>query len=134
MSIEIRAFFESYRNAFNALDGEAVAKLYAVPSGIASDTGYEHWPAYEPIRDNMVALCKLYKDNGYVQATFEPETFLQQGEQYAMADLRWHIERSGGQLPWEFNTTYNLMRTAQGWRVLLCTAYSEKRLNAKSGT
>jgi ketosteroid isomerase-like protein len=134
MSTEIRAFFESYRNAFNALDGEAVARLYAVPSGIASDTGYEHWPAYEPIRDNMVALCKLYKDNGYVHATFEPEAFLQQGEQYAMADLRWRIERSGGQPPWEFNTTYNLMRTAQGWRVLLCTAYSEKRLNVESGT
>jgi ketosteroid isomerase-like protein len=129
MPADIRAFFESYRSAFNALDGEAVAKLYAVPSGIASDTGYEHWPAYEPIRDNMVALCKLYKENGYVQASFEPETCLQQGEQYAMADLRWRIERSGGQPAWEFNTAYNLMRTAEGWRVLLCTAYSEKRLN-----
>jgi hypothetical protein len=32
MPLEIRQFFERYRDAFNALDGEAVATLYAVPS------------------------------------------------------------------------------------------------------
>ncbi len=130
MTTEIRAFFETYRDAFDALDGEAVARLYAVPSGIASDTGYEHWPTFEPIRENMVALCQLYKENGYLNARFEPERFIEQGEQYAIADVRWHIERSNGQLPWQFNTTYNLIRTSEGWRVLLCTAYSERRLNA----
>ncbi len=130
MTTEIRAFFEAYRNAFDALDGEAVARLYAVPSGIASDTGYEHWPAFEPIRENMVALCQLYKANGYLNARFEPERFIEQGEQYAIADVRWHIERSNSQPAWQFNTTYNLIRTGEGWRVLLCTAYSERRLNA----
>lgn len=130
MPREIRTFFEAYRNAFDALDGEAVARLYAVPSGIASDTGYEHWLAFEPIRDNMVALCQLYKANGYLNAQFEPEGFIEQGEHYAIADVRWQIERSNGQPPWQFNTTYNLIRTGEGWRVLLCTAYNEERLNA----
>lgn len=130
MPTDIHAFFESYCTAFNALDGGAVAGLYAVPSGIALDTGYKHWPDYESIRDNMVALCKLYKDNGYGKATFEPISFIQQGEQYAVADIRWHIERTGGKSAWVFNTTYNLIRTRAGWRILLCTAYSEIRLNA----
>jgi ketosteroid isomerase-like protein len=126
---DIQAFFDRYRAAFNALDGEAIARLYAVPSGIASDTGYQHWPAYEPIRDNMVALCQLYRDNGYTEARYQVASFLLQGEQYALADLRWSIERKADQPPWVFNTTYNLVRTADGWRVLLCTAYSEQRLN-----
>ena len=129
MPAEIRAFFEHYREAFNLLDGEAVARLFAVPSGIASDSGYTHWPAYEPIRANMVALCALYRKNGYVSASFEPAAFLAQGENYAVADISWNIERSGQREPWRFNTTYNLMRTAEGWRVLLCTAYSEKSLD-----
>jgi hypothetical protein len=129
MPEEIRAFFDSYCAAFNALDGEAVARLYAVPSGIASDTGYVLWQSYELIRENMVALCRLYEDNGYVRATFAPAWFLGQGEQYAVADLRWHIERANGADAWEFNTTYNLMRTSDGWRVLLCTAYSETPLD-----
>jgi hypothetical protein len=129
MPAEIRAFFEHYREAFDRLDGEAVARLFAVPSGIASDSGYTHWPTFEPIRANMVALCALYRENGYASAMFEPVTFLAQGENYAIADISWNIERSGQREPWRFHTTYNLMRTAEGWRVLLCTAYSEKGLN-----
>jgi len=127
---EIRAFFELYREAFDRLDGEAVALLYAVPSGIASDSGYTHWPAFEPIRANMVALCELYREHGYASATFEPVAFLAQGENYAVADISWNIERTEQRESWRFNTTYNLTRTRDGWRVLLCTAYSEKKLNA----
>ena len=131
MPTEIREFFEHYRDAFNRLDGEAVARLYAVPSGIASDTGYTHWPTFEPIRDNMVTLCQLYKENGYAGASYQPGVFLLQGEDFAVADVSWSIERTEGREPWCFNTTYNLMHTAEGWRVLLCTAYSEQKLQAR---
>ena len=134
MPTEIRALFERYRVAFDALDGEAVARLYAVPSGIASDTGYEHWATFDHVRENMVSLCQLYRENGYVAASFEQASYLEQGEHFAIADLRWNIERSNGLKPWQFNSTYNLMRTAEGWKVLLCTAYSEKRLNAARAT
>jgi ketosteroid isomerase-like protein len=123
---EIHAFFESYRDAFNALDGDAVARLYALPCGIASDAGYEHWTSFEAIRDNMAALCRRYRDDGFVAASFEPGRCIDQGERFAVADLRWTIQRST-QAPSRFGTTYNLIRTAQGWKVLLCTAYSEKR-------
>jgi hypothetical protein len=132
MPAEIRAFFESYRRAFNALDGDLIARLYAVPSGIASDGGYEHWPSFESIRENMVALCKLYRENGYVEATFEPGAFIEQSERFAVADVRWSIERTEAQLPLRFSTTYNLMRTPEGWKVLLCTAYSEKPLDTQN--
>lgn len=130
MPTEIRTFFEQYREAFDRLDGDAVARLYAVPSGIASDSGYTHWSSFEPIRQNMAALCELYRKNDYASAAFDPVAFLGQGENYAVADILWNIERSGQREPWRFNTTYNLMRTAEGWRVLLCTAYSERKLNA----
>lgn len=130
MTADISEFFEQYCAAFNRLDGEAVARLYAVPSGIASDKGYTHWASFEPVRSNMVALCELYRANGFSSARFEEASFLAQGENCAVADLSWHIERTDGLAPWKFNTTYNLIRVAEGWRVLLCTAYEEKRLDA----
>jgi hypothetical protein len=130
MPAEILAFFEQYRDAFNRLDGDGVAHLYAVPSGIASDTGYTHWPTFESIVANMVALCRRYQENGYARAEFEPGAFLSQGDDFAIADLSWCIERTEGRAPWRLGTTYNLIRTKEGWRVLLCTAYSEKKLDA----
>lgn len=131
MNQDIRDFLEQYRDAFNLLDGEAVARLYAVPSGIASDKGCTHWASFEPVRDNMVALCELYRKNGFSKASFEVASFLAQGDRFAIVDLSWRIDRVDGQAPWKFNTTYNLIRTAEGWRVLLCTAYEEKRLDSR---
>lgn len=130
MPDEIRAFFDRYRDAFNALDSEAVARLYAVPSGILSGQQYTHWPAFEPIAENMSALCKLYAEHGFSSASYEPSALIEQGERCAVVDLSWVIERTDGQEPWRFNRTYNLLRTSEGWRVLLCTAYEEARLNA----
>lgn len=130
MPTEIRRFFEQYRDAVNLLDGRAVARLYAVPSGIAQDRKFTYWPEYEPIHNNnMTALCDLYRQRGYVTAEFEPTAFLQQGEDYAVADLSWKIIWSTGAQPWQFSTTYNLVRAEEGWRVLLCTAYSESTLH-----
>ena len=132
MPREIRAFFENYRDAFNALDGHAIAELYAVPSGIAQDAAYTHWPSRQPVAQNMIALCKIYADKGFVHADFEPAQFIDQGTNHAVADILWRIDWSGGQEPWRFKTTYNLIRTAQGWRVQLCTAYAEATLHQAS--
>ena len=133
MPREISEFFERYRDAFNALDGNAVAEFYAEPSGIAQNGVYTHWPQRQPVMENMNALCKLYRDRGFVRAGFEPHQFIAQGADYAVADVQWRIDWNNGQAPWTFKTTYNLVRTAQGWKVLLCTAYAEAALfNAAS--
>ena len=129
MPLEIRAFVERYRDAFNALDGRAVAELYAEPSGIAQDAVYTHWSSRESVAQNMDALCALYQSKGFVRAAFEPRQFIDQGTHHAVADLEWRIDWNEGQEPWLFQTTYNLLRSAQGWKVLLCTAYSESALH-----
>jgi ketosteroid isomerase-like protein len=128
MPRDIREFFDNYRDAFNALNGSSVAELYAEPSGIAQDGKYTHWPERELVAENMKALCELYKDKGFIRADFEPCQFIAQGEMYAVADIQWRIDWNE-QEPWRFKTTYNLARTDQGWKVLLCTAYSEAALH-----
>ena len=128
MPHEIRAFFESYRDAFNALDGKAVADLYAEPSGIAQDGIYTHWHERGTVAENMTALCSLYKDKGFLHADFEAGQFIDQGDAHAVADVLWRIDWAGGQDPWRFKTTYNLVRVSGIWQVLLCTAYSEPAL------
>ena len=129
MPRDVAQFFEQYRDAFNRLDGGAVADLYCVPSGIVSDVGLTTWDSRDPIAKNMGALCDLYRANGFKQAAFETSHFFAQGNEFVVADLAWTIEREGGADPWCFRTTYNLRRMVEGWRVILCTAYEEQRLN-----
>ena len=132
MPKDIAAFFDRYREAFNALDGDAVAQLYAEPSAIAQGGKFTYWPTRAPVRENMAALCALYRERGYVRASYEPGHFLAQGPDHAIADLRWRIDWTSDQEPWEFNTTYNLVRGTEGWQVQVCTAYTEDKLHQGS--
>lgn len=122
---ETRAFFDRYRAAFNALDGDAVADLWHSPSGIADRRGFTVWADDAPMRDNMHRLCDVYRGNGYARADFELLQHLSLGADHAVANLQWRLWRSDGSLLQAFRTGYQLARTADGVRVLTCTAYEE---------
>lgn len=124
----IREFLDRYRDAFDRLDGDAVARLYAVPSGIVTRAGHLSWSDFESIRDNMIRLCEQYRSHGYRRARYEPASFILQGERNAVVDVAWCVERGPGAADWRFHTTYNLMHDRSGWKVLLCTAYEEQPL------
>ena len=127
MTDELLAFFARYRDAFNRLDGEAVAALYAEPSAIAQHGVVTHWPDRAAVAANMVALCAQYRGRGFVSAAFEPGLHLPLGEHDAVVTLQWRITGAPGAHDELFRTAYHLTRTPQGWRVLLCTAYEESR-------
>ena len=73
---EVQAFFETYREAFNRLDGDAVADLWHTPSAItntrsgAATAQLTLWPDDAPMRANHRALCEIYRGNGYHHADF----------------------------------------------------------------
>jgi len=127
---ETHAFFSRYRDAFNALDGDAVADLWhAGGSGIADSQGgcgrLTWWPHDVPMRANHHALCAHYRQAGYASASFNIDQCVPLGPDHAFARLQWTLRRADGSLLQRFGTGYQLLRTAQGPRVLLCTAYQE---------
>ena len=72
---EVQAFFETYRDAFNRLDGDAVADLWHTPSAITNSgeaaAQLTWWSEDEPMRANHRALYGLYRSSGYQRAEFE---------------------------------------------------------------
>jgi hypothetical protein len=131
---EVLDFFGRYRDAFNALDGDAVADLWHTPSSIAdSETGLDGkrvarvtlWNEDAPKRKNMRALCDVYMLNDYARAEFEFEHLLELGANHAFVNVWWKLWRKDGSLLQEFRTAYQLLRTAKGLRVLMATAYEE---------
>ncbi len=127
--VETQAFFEAYREAFNRLDGDAVADLWHSASGITDSLAgcgrITWWPQDAPMRANHHALCELYRNNGYHHADFQIEQHLPLGPQHAFAHLHWTLKRADGSVLQQFHTGYQLMRTAAGPKVLLAVAHQE---------
>jgi hypothetical protein len=123
--VSLLSFFGGYRDAFNTLDGDAVAALWHTPSGIAQDGGVTWWADAQPMRDNMAALCELYRTAGFARTDFELKAAHKLGPQFAFADVQWTIWRADSTVLQRFGTAYQLIHIPPGWRVLLCTAYQE---------
>ena len=128
---EVQTFFETYRDAFNRLDGDAVADLWHTPSAITDTRGGEAsacltlWSDDAPMRANHRALCDLYRHGQYDHADFRVVDCISLGKNHAFAHLHWSLRRRDGSLLQDFHTGYNLLRTATGPKVFLATAYQE---------
>jgi hypothetical protein len=128
---ETQAFFETYRDAFNRLDGDAVADLWHSSSGITDSGGTDGsarltwWNDDAPMRANHRALCDDYRGNDYQRADFQLVEHVPLGQNHAFAHLHWVLQRHDGSTLQQFHTGYQLMRTAQGPRVLLAVAHQE---------
>ena len=127
---ETQTFFEVYRDAFNRLDGDAVADLWNDRSAITSRGAdgvatLAWWSDEAPMRANHRALCDVYRQAGYDHADFVIEQHLPLGPDHAFAHLHWRLWRLDGSLLQQFHTGYQLMRTAVGVRVLMVVAHQE---------
>jgi hypothetical protein len=136
---QVLAFFRRYRTAFDRLDGDAVAALWHAPSAIADTApGSSHarvtaWADARAMRDNMLALCGLYRDNGYHRAEFELTGHLPLGRDQAFALLNWTLLRRDASVLNSFATGYHLVRGESGVRVLTAAAYQENIGKVKKG-
>ena len=70
MPKHIRAFFDSYRDAFNQLDGHAVSAHYDIPAMIAHAGGNGVFVDIEALNANNIALCAQYANGGFLGAEF----------------------------------------------------------------
>lgn len=122
---EVVGFFQAYRDAFNSLNGDAVAELWHVPSGITDRRSTVWWTDDAPMRANHHALCDIYRGLNYGRADPRITAFHPLGEDHAFADVRWTLRRQDGSILQQFGTGYHLIRGPQGPQVLLCTAYEE---------
>ena len=126
---EAHEFFERYRDAFNRLDGDAVAELWHTSSGIADSKGgigqLTWWSEDAPMRANHRALCELYRHNDYDRADFHIVDHLTMGAHHSFSRLHWSLKRADGSLLQQFHTCYQLMRTAKGPKVPMATASEE---------
>jgi hypothetical protein len=132
---EVADFFDRYRAAFDTLDGDAVADFWHVPCAIASSLANDAqasltwWHEDAPMRDNMRALCAVYRHGGYARAAFELRSLTPMGPHHVFADVAWTLRRGDRSVLQAFRTGYQLMRGEHGLRVLLCIAHDED-LNA----
>lgn len=125
----ITDFLSRYRDAFCRLDGVDVAALCDSPLTIISTEGTSVYADASAARANMVALCDVYRQSGFIETTYEVIAHVSQSPDFHWVDVEWCIHRAAdAPRPTErFRTSYQLGKRAGDWRVCSITAYAEQR-------
>ena len=123
--LDITHFFDSYCLSYNQLNASCIAAHFAKPSGIAQQGQYSHFAENAALLNNMQALCEHYRQDNFINACYQISTFFPQGPFHCIANITWTITRTKPHLPTQFQTTYNLIKQQNDWRIQLCTAYQE---------
>ncbi len=126
MPADLHAFFDSYRNAFNRLDGRAVSAHYDCPAMIVDSGGNSVYLDAAALDANNLALCAHYEKDAFVRTDFAERNCLTLGDQFCVVDLAWTITRKD-RSPQQFNTAYSLAKRDGHWKVAAVTAYEERR-------
>jgi len=121
MAAAVESLIHEYARRYSSRDVDGVTEL-CLWSFVAMREGAAiHLADRDAVRDHFTAMIDAYRDAGY--ASFAPVTIdtRRLGDRAAFATVRWHALDREGQVARDTQTTYHLLATPDGWRILTYT-------------
>lgn len=122
---EMTTFFEQYAARYMASDVEAISALYEAPLLAIREGRAIHLPDRTAVREHLAELMTAYRNAGAARADVVELDVAPLGKSGAMATVHWHVLNEAGALRRDFRTTYHLLRTDEGWRILSYTNHDD---------
>ena len=122
LASEVRAFFDEYNEAFASIDGQRIAGLYHVPTITMRGDGSIHClQSRDELARFFQGVGDTYQKDGYSTGLFSNLQVSPIGGQSALATMDWELLRRDGSLIRKWRQSYNLAKTASGWKILVST-------------
>ena len=122
LEVEMSAFLNKYNKTFATYDGDQIAKLYCVPTITMRADGSIHcFQSHDEIARFFQGVVDTYRREGAVGGTPHDVVAIPIGERSALATVTWKNLRPDGGVARQWRQSYNVVRFAEGWRILATT-------------
>src|SRR5215213_8307402 len=121
MTVTIDSLIHEYARRYSAREVDGVTELCLWPFVAIREGAAIHLAHRDAVRDHFTTMINAYRDAGY--ASFAPVTIdtRRLGDRAAFATVRWRALDGEGQVARDTQTTYHLLATPDGWRILSYT-------------
>jgi hypothetical protein len=121
MTAAIDSLIRDYAGRYSARDVDGVTNLCLCPFLAIREGVPIHLADRVALRGHFTAVIDAYRDAGY--ASFAPAAIdtRELGEPAAFTTVRWHALDTDGKVARDTQTTYHLLETPDGWRILSYT-------------
>jgi uncharacterized NTF2-like protein DUF6841 len=118
---ELAEFFAEYAARYMASDVDAISAVYEAPLLAVREGRAIHLPDRTAVREHLAELMNAYAAAGAARADVAELDVLPLGTSSAIATVRWEVLDAAGTLLRDFRSTYQLLHTDGGWRILSYT-------------
>ena len=119
---EMSDFFGRQYDEAWKVDGNEIAKLYCAPTITVRGDGSIHClQSQNELAQFFQGVLDTYRSQGFAGGTIHDLMVVPIGERSALATIKWKILRADGSLIREWRQSYNVVRLAEGWRILVST-------------
>ena len=117
---DIKAFFDSYRAAFERRDAKAIADHFRFPLHVTGDAGevtVVSIPSVEAWIPQLDRLLGLYAQLDVKTAQMREARTTRFSPRLAQAAIAWALESSAGRTIYEFDATYTFVATGDALKI-----------------
>lgn len=118
---ELDDFFAAYAERYMAADVDAISAVYEAPLLAVREGRAIHLPDRAAVREHLAELMAAYAAAGAARADIAKLDVQHLGASSAIATVRWEVRDAAGALLRDFRSSYQLLSTEDGWRILSYT-------------
>jgi len=119
---ELRAFFDSYGQAFLKTPGD-IADFYAAPCITARQGQVRLNATRADVEAFFADVLKRYRAQGFTGGEIKTFESTSLGRNSAAVTIKWAYKDASGNVLWDWTFTYNLYNCHDGWKILLQTLH-----------
>jgi hypothetical protein len=121
MTVTINSLIHEYARRYSAREVDGVTELCLWPFVAIREGAAIHLADRDAVRDHFTTMIDAYRDAGYASFAAVAIDTRQLGGRAAFATVRWHALGTDGEVARDTQTTYHLLVTPDGWRILSYT-------------
>jgi hypothetical protein len=123
LETELRGYFEGYARAFHADLGRFCEHFHFPSTTVRLDGSIQQFRTNEEAMEFFTVAKQKYEAEGCTQWAINRVTATQLGAGSASATIDWAMLRADGSPIRGWTQTYNLIKSAHGWHVILSTLH-----------
>jgi hypothetical protein len=121
MTAATDSLIHEYARRYSAREVDAVTELCQWPFVAIREGEAIHLADRDAVRDHFTAMIDAYREAGYASFVAVAIDTRQLGARAVFATVRWHALDTDGEVARDTQTTYHLLATPDGWRILSYT-------------
>ena len=117
----VDAFMDEYIRRYSERDVEGVTELCLAPFLAIREGVPIHLPDHDAVRNHFAAMIDAYRGGGVAVWKRIENDVRELGDHAVFATVRWNALNAQGEVLRDTRTTYHLLSTPGGWRILSYT-------------